>query len=336
MTEWLQLSDEERLLSLQQATARSGIGMKAIEKDWWVTLVLKAVFQTPQAKHILFKGGTSLSKCWNLIQRFSEDIDLSIERELLGFGETLSKSQVKKLKKVATVFTSTILRTEIEKQLLQLGVPQGMVRVIADPIPDMLPDIDPQTIRITYPSLLERVSYIEDSVKIEVSARSLKEPGIERDITSLLGEYMPGLPWSGIPFPVVSVHPKRTFLEKLFLLHEEFLRPAGQINFNRMSRHLYDIERVMDTEYVESVFTDLAYYEAIVLHRRNFIFKQGVDYDTHHPKTISFIPPAAIQDNYKMDYSQMKEQMIYGDDVPEFEVLMSRLTELMSRIKELK
>ena len=73
--------------------------MKAIEKDWWVTLVLKAVFKSKYAKHILFKGGTSLSKCWNLIQRFSEDIDLSIEHDFLGFTEDLSKSQVKRLKR---------------------------------------------------------------------------------------------------------------------------------------------------------------------------------------------------------------------------------------------
>jgi hypothetical protein len=200
----------------------------------------------------------------------------------------------------------------------------------------MLHDIDPQIIRIKYPSLFGPVADMEDNVKIEVSARSLKEPGIERNITSLLGEHVPGLTWSGSPFLVGSVHPKRTFLEKLFLLHEEFLRPAGQINFNRMSRHLYDIERVMDTEYVAAVFADLSYYETIVEHRRHFIFKQGVDYDTHHPQTLSFLPPMTIQEDYRKDYSQMKEQMIYGHNIPEFEVLISRLTELKTRIKEIK
>ena len=226
MTEWLKLSDADRLLSLEQASARSGISSKAIEKDWWVTLVLKAVFYTPYAAYILFKGGTSLSKCYHLIQRFSEDIDLSIERDFLGFSENLSKTQVRKLKKVASAFTSTFLQEEIERQILSLGVPPHMVNVVAEPISAILSDIDPQTIRISYPSLLDPVTYIEDSIKIEVSARSLKEPGIERLINSMLSEYMPGLPWSGSPFPVFSVHPKRTLLEKIFLLHEEFLRPT--------------------------------------------------------------------------------------------------------------
>jgi predicted nucleotidyltransferase component of viral defense system len=295
MTEWLNLSDSDRLLSLQQASARSGISLKAVEKDWWVTLVLKVVFKTKYAKHLQFKGGTSLNKCWNLIHRFSEDIDLSIERDFLGFDENISKSQVKRLKKVATEFTSTALREAVEDQMIRIGVPAGMISIIADPISETMPDIDPQTIRINYSSLLDSVPYIEDSVKMEVSARSLKEVGIGRTINSILGEYMVGFPWSGNPFNISSVHPKRTFLEKIFLLHEEFLKPLNKINFNRMSRHLYDIERMMDTMYATEALSNLKYYEAIVSHRRKFIFKQGVDYDTLYPQTISFLPPIGIQ-----------------------------------------
>lgn len=336
MTEWLQLSDADRLLSLEQASARSGISPKAIEKDWWVTLVLRAVFSTKYAEHILFKGGTSLSKCYNLIQRFSEDIDLSIERDFLGFSEDLSKTQVKKLKKAATEFTSTFLREEVERQILVLGAPEGMVNVVADPISAILPDMDPQTIRISYPSLLDPVVYIEDSVKLEVSSRSLKEAGIERFINSILSEYMPGLPWSGSSFPVFSVHPKRTFLEKIFLLHEEFLKPIGEVNFNRMSRHLYDIERMMDTKYASTLLSDFKYFETIILHRKKFIFKQGVDYDTHYPQTLSFLPPEEIQDDYEKDYNQMREQMIYGENIPAFELLISRLKELLNRLRKLK
>jgi hypothetical protein len=336
MTEWLKLSDADRRLSLEQASARSGISSKAIEKDWWVTLVLRAVFSTKYAEHILFKGGTSLSKCYNLIQRFSEDIDLSIERDFLGFSEDLSKTQVKKLKKAATEFTSTCLREEVERQIIVLGAPEGMVNVVADPISAILPDMDPQTIRISYPSLLDPVVYIEDSVKLEVSSRSLKEAGIERFINSILSEYMPGLPWSGSSFPVFSVHPKRTFLEKIFLLHEEFLKPIGEVNFNRMSRHLYDIERMMDTEYASTLLSDFKYFETIILHRKKFIFKQGVDYDTHYPQTLSFLPPEEIQDDYEKDYNQMREQMIYGENIPAFEILISRLKELLNRLRKLK
>ena len=336
MTKWLKLSDADRLLSLEQASARSGISSKSIEKDWWVTLVLEAVFNTQYAEHILFKGGTSLSKCYHLIQRFSEDIDLSIERDFLGFSENLSKTQVRKLKKVASSFTSTFLREEIQRQILSLGVPADMVNVVADPISTILPDIDPQTIRISYPSLLDPVYYIEDSIKIEVSARSLKEPGIEGLINSMLSEYMPGLSWSGSSFPVFSVYPKRTLLEKIFLLHEEFLKPINEINYSRMSRHLYDIERMMDTEYATALLSDFKYFETVIHHREKFIFKQGVDYNSHYPPTLSFLPPQKILDAFEKDYNQMREQMIYGENIPSFQLLISRLKEFLNELRKLK
>jgi predicted nucleotidyltransferase component of viral defense system len=95
---WFKLAIEDRKIILQQASAQSGINEKALEKDLWVTMVLDAVFKTPYAHHLHFKGGTSLSKAWQIIERFSEDIDLSIDRSFYGFGEDLSYSQIKKLK----------------------------------------------------------------------------------------------------------------------------------------------------------------------------------------------------------------------------------------------
>ncbi len=333
MVEWLSLSNEDRLISIQQAANKSGMSAKVIEKDWWVTLVLKAVFQSEFAPHLSFKGGTSLSKGWNLIERFSEDIDLAIERSFLGFEEDLSKNAVKKLKRVACEFTSTILKAALEKELANLGVPNGVVTVTADPVRIDLPDTDPQTLRVAYRSLLDPVPYIADSVKLEVSARSLNEPAVERPILSLLGQYMPGFPWSGESFPVATVEPKRTFLEKVFLLHEEFQRPIERIIYERMSRHLYDLERLMNTEHAEAALADRAYYNAIIEHRRHLIFKAGVDYDTHQPATLNFIPPAGIVATFENDYALMREQMIYDENSKDFATIIARLTSLLEHIK---
>jgi hypothetical protein len=333
MVEWLNLSEEDRLISIQQAANKSGMSTKVIEKDWWVTLVLKAVFQSEFALHLSFKGGTSLSKGWNLIERFSEDIDLAIERSFLGFEEDLSKNAVKKLKRVAWEFTSTALKSALEKELSNLGVPDGIVTVTADPVKPQLPDTDPQTLLIAYRSLLDPVPYIADSVKLEVSARSLNEPAVERRILSLLGEYMPSFNWSGESFPVATVEPKRTFLEKIFLLHEEFLRPVDRIVYDRMSRHLYDLERMMDTEYAEAALEDRTYYDAIIEHRRHLIFKAGVDYGTHQPSTLNFIPPVGILKAFEDDYVLMREQMIYDEHSKDFSTIITRLTALLERIK---
>ena len=83
MIAWLSLNDEQRRITLEQASIRSGIQPKAIEKDWWVTLSLKALFSSEYAQYCIFKGGTSLSKGWKLIQRFSEDIDIALDPEAL-------------------------------------------------------------------------------------------------------------------------------------------------------------------------------------------------------------------------------------------------------------
>lgn len=333
MVEWLSLSDEDRLISIQQAATKAGVSTKVIEKDWWVTLVLKALFQSEFADHLSFKGGTSLSKGWNLIDRFSEDIDLAIERSFLGFEEDLSKNAVKKLKRVACDFTSTALKGALEKELANLGVPKGTVTVTADEVNPIIPDTDPQTLRIAYRSLLDPVPYIDDRVKVDVSARSLNEPAVERPIMSLLGQYMPGFPWSGEPFPVATVEPKRTFLEKIFLLHEEFLRPVDRIVYERMSRHLYDLERMMDTEHAEAALADRAYYDVIVEHRRHLIFKAGVDYDTHQPGTLNFIPPDGILKAFEADYALMREEMIYDEHSKDFAEIVARLNSLLDKTK---
>lgn len=90
-----------------------------------------------------------------------------------------------------------------------------------------------RSLRISYPSLLDSVPYIDDRVKLEVGARSLNEPAVDRDIQPLLGEHMPGYAWFGESFLVHTVEPKRTFMEKAFLLHEEFLRPVDEILYER-------------------------------------------------------------------------------------------------------
>ena len=334
MTNWLQLSAEDRQISIQQASIKSGISVKVIEKDWWVTLVLKAIFEDEYAAYLSFKGGTSLSKGWQLIDRFSEDIDLAIDRIFLGFDDHLSKSCVKRLKRASCEFTSTVLKDKLEKKLLELGVPDGMVTITTDPIREDFPDTDPQTLRINYPSLLDPVEYIADSVKLEVSARSLNEPATNRPIRSLIGEYMPGFVWSGESFMIPTVEPKRTFMEKAFLLHEEFLRPVDKIIYIRMSRHLSDLERLMDTEHAASALADFDYYQTIVEHRRHMIFKSGVDYDTHQPATINFIPPGAVLDAFEKDYKLMQEQMIYEENSKDFKEIIQRLNLLLDAFRK--
>ena len=106
MSKWFLLSEQQRREIFNQVSTQTGLPATAVEKDWWVTLVLRAAFSLPVADRLIFKGGTSLSKGWNLIERFSEDIDLALDRSFLGFEGDLSKTQVKKLRKASCAFFS--------------------------------------------------------------------------------------------------------------------------------------------------------------------------------------------------------------------------------------
>jgi Nucleotidyl transferase AbiEii toxin, Type IV TA system len=338
MTGWLLLTDEQRMIALEQASQKSSIKPAAIEKDWWVTLVLKALFEGPFAKFMVFKGGTSLSKCWNLIERFSEDIDIALEPEAfqMKYAETPSKSAVKQLKRSGCIFTTTVLKEAVEKQLNILGVPEGQVKITADDIDEKMPDKDPQTIFVSYPSLYETNPYLKNEVRIEVSVRSMKEPATERKVQSLLHEFFPNAAYAENPFVVMAADPIKTFLEKCFLLHEEFLKPDRlKIRNERMSRHIYDIASMIKKGIDNNALQNHSLYAAIIKHRKYYSMLSWVDYSTHDRKSISFLLPADLKEVYQSDYKVMQEQMIYGEQIS-FESIQSTLEALLKKFREYK
>jgi len=131
------------------------------------------------------------------------------------------------------------------------------------------------------------------------------------------------------------VDAERTLLEKLFLLHEEFQRPGEKIRVNRLSRHLYDIYHLTKVGIAQNAISDKNLYETIVAHRYKFSRVGDVDYNMHNPKTLNPIPIAEIIDDWKADYSKMKDDMIYEEFKPSFEDLISNLEELKNRLKNL-
>ncbi len=205
-----------------------------------------------------------------------------------------------------------------------------MFAISAAEIPVNRPDTDPQELKVDYPSSYDPIVYINDSVKIEVSARSLKEPWSPRYIQSLLSEYFDNPAYLETPFSVPIVEPVRTFLEKAFLLHEEFSKPAENIRHVRMSRHLYDLERLMDTGHGLQALENIEFYNSIVKHREYF---HNVDITNHQPETIIFLPPELIREEYKIDFEQMVEQMIYGSSMS-FADLIDRLQTLTERFRQ--
>jgi hypothetical protein len=335
MTGWLKLTDSQRKATIDEAEQISGITAKAIEKDWWVTLTLKALFQSAYARHIVFKGGTSLSKCWNLITRFSEDVDIALDPEAFGMSyvENPSKSHVEKLKRKGCSFTSNELKAELEKRFTTLGASSDIITITAADVPEKRPDTDPQILFIKYHSLYEPSSYLTDEVKLEVGVRSLKTPYTQAAVQSLLYEFNPNPAYAETPFMVDVVEPRKTVLEKAMLLHEQFGRKdIVNIKVERMSRHLYDLGKLMNTSFGRDAITDHELYNHLVKHRQWYSRISWVDYESLGPETLSFIPPPVVFEVYREDYRAMQETMIYGEALS-FDDLISQLKILQGRFR---
>jgi len=335
MIRWLQLTPEQRKASIALIEYNTGINAKAIEKDWWVTLALCALFQCSYRQYIVFKGGTSLSKCWKLISRFSEDIDIALSPEAfeMKYEKNPSKSYVEKLRRVGCAFTTNELKSEIEKQFHALGLPHDLLTIAASPVPENRPDTDPQSIHIKYPSLYPINPYIADEVKIEVSVRSLAAPYSKVAIQSLLSVENPSEAYQELPFLIDVVDARKTFLEKVFLLHEEFGKPEiGKIRSERMSRHLYDLSSMMDTDAETQALEDQDLYNDLIAHRESYQRLSWIKYETLRRPTMSFLPPTDVMALYEKDYQTMQEQMIYGESMS-FDKLIERLTELQEKFR---
>lgn len=311
------------------------VPLSVIEKDWWVTMVLRALFSLPYADQLSFKGGTSLSKCWNLIKRFSEDVDIAINREHLGFGGQLSKSQISdKLRRASCSFTREILKVDIEKALLSLSIDPSLFDVTVDITP--ISTTDPEVVEVAYKSLfIEESDYLKPVVKVEVSGRSMSEPLEHIKINSWIEEYMPNTPFAQVKFEVSAVSPERTFIEKLCLLHEEFSKEeTALIRFERMSRHLYDVYKISKTDIATKALSDSALYKSIVYHRKTFIGLKGFDYSTLAPQMLSIIPPQSVLSDWQADYNAMSKYMIY-ENTPSFDALLKAIAELNQKINQI-
>jgi hypothetical protein len=330
-TNWLKKSKNRRIEILNQTTELTGLPAIAIEKDWWVTLCLSASFSLPYSEKIVFKGGTSLSKGWDLIERFSEDIDLAIDRNFFGFEGDISKTQISKLRKQSCKFISSDFLKSLTQKLADWGAIDEC-KLFAQPVSDS--DKDPQIIEIHYNSVVDSSQYLPQRVLIEVSSRSLMEPTEKRQINSIISINFPSLDFATDAIAIPTVLPQRTFLEKIFLLHEEFSQEFVNIRIDRLSRHLYDLEKLMDTEHGISALQDKDLYNIIVAHREKFNPLRGLDYANHTPSKIKIIPPDTVIKEYENDYTEMTKFMIYGESV-NFKTLMNRITELQNRINNL-
>ncbi|MFK7808179.1 MAG: nucleotidyl transferase AbiEii/AbiGii toxin family protein [Saprospiraceae bacterium] len=325
------LSDADKRTIFTTTGEKEGLPAYAIEKDWWVVQTIRIIFQMEVGKQLLFKGGTSLSKAWGLINRFSEDIDLALNREFLGFKTGLiSKTQVRKLRTASFEYITNAFYEDLKAAFEEAGFDN--VTFDYENLGDG--DQDPVSILVQYPALIDHPEYIKPRVKVEIGSRSLKDPYSDRSFKSIVSNQFSDKAYADTEITIPCINPERTYLEKLFLLHEEFQKPEEKIRVDRLSRHLYDLYKISQSEYKKTA-QDPALISDIIEHRERFNGMKGVDYKTHYPPNLNPIPPAKYIDAWKADYKKMQNEMIPGES-PTFEELIAKVKDDVSEFNDLK
>lgn len=335
MNKFLELSDSQRKSVYESVAIKVGLPAQVIEKDFWVTAILQTVFTLPVAKQLVFKGGTSLSKGWKLIERFSEDIDIAVDPIILGVPEgDLTKKQIKKLRKTSSLFVLEQLTPMICEEVQREGL-HSFITVDAQPNGEgdnTYPE--PRQIYLHYKSVFDKaLTYLRPDVVLEVSARSLIEPTEPIQIKSILGEHLPVLPLTDSV--IHTAIPAKTFLEKVFLLHELFSVPGHGMIAEHKSRHLYDLYVMMNKDFAKKAVIDDILWESIRHHREIYTSVRDIDYTPDVRKQLRLIPREDILDTWRADYDAMKESMIYGNK-PSFDELLEGMSELQREFREIQ
>ena len=305
---------------------------QSVEKDLWVCWTLRELFSLPGVgEHLTFKGGTSLSKAWKLIRRFSEDIDLIVDKEALGFGGDAApdkaasnkqrKARLEALMAASRQWVQGMLQPALTIRIAAALGNDANCKLEVDP--DMP---DGQCLLLHYPSAFENeAGYIKPVVKIELGARSDDWPNSECPIQPYLAERFPQLMPEG-PFSVRVLAAERTFWEKACLLHEETFRPHDKPRKLRMARHYYDLWCLLRAGVGEQALADTALFQRVAEHREIFFRYAWVDYSTHKPGTFRLTPPTDHLANWRSDYQAMLGPMFFGE-VPDFDEIMEAVSE---------
>ena len=336
MNSFIQLSSNERNLYCRQAAERMEIPLPAavIEKDFWVCWTLNLLNEIPELKgNITFKGGTSLSKAWGLIERFSEDIDIAINRKVFGqepphgaenaTSNTQRKTRLEELEdKNATFIKEVLLPILHEKIAGHLNPADFTLRLIGKG--------NEVNIEFEYPGTLKNeLGGLLPVVLIELVPRADEIPNEERKITPIIYEVFEDLLGEG-SFNISTLTPERTFLEKLLFIHETL--EGFNKGSERKSRHYYDLLKLYKAGVFERIKNNRELLQRVVEHRQTFFRYNTLDYTGILSKGVRVLPKKESWTDWRGDYTRTAV-MIYNN-IPSFEELMSFAEQLENEFNE--
>ncbi|WP_454727121.1 MULTISPECIES: nucleotidyl transferase AbiEii/AbiGii toxin family protein [Cupriavidus] len=327
--EILTASDADRRDLFLRTAMRLGTAVQNVEKDFWVCWTLDALFNglPDGGPRLLFKGGTSLSKAFGLITRFSEDIDVTVFRDDLGQQadaaglDALSgkkrRERLDAIKEACQAYVAGSLAAQLG-EYARAAIGKGRFRLEPDPR-----DADRQSLLFWYPAVTpDAGDYVRSAVKIESGAKSALDPHVLAGVTPYVADDLPGLDLA--VRNITTVEPKRTFWDKVMIIHglrqwhdrRAELRHGGQ----RVSRHYYDLRQLLRIATDDDWLGDHALAADCARHARLFFGSADLGLDAAQPGAFTLVPTATMRDALARDYAAMAG-MVFGN-VPAFDEVL--------------
>ena len=300
-----------------EAAARRNVRPWLVEKDFWVCWLLHEIFALPELRpHLIFKGGTSLSKVFNIIARFSEDIDLSLSPTFLGIAEATleeaaSRTQRDRNQKQLEARCAEIVQSRIapliaEAISTQLGAPSNgswKIEAIIDPATHS------PVILFHYPVAVPYESYVRPEVKVEFGSLTDQQPTGDHTVRSIVADEFPR-EMADPDGRVIALEVERTFWEKATILHAEYHRPAEQSMRDRFSRHYSDFAALLAHPSSAPALNRLDVLARVVRHKSRFFASSWAHYDIAIPGSFRLVPPAHRMAEIERDYRRMADMFI--------------------------
>jgi hypothetical protein len=325
------LESDERSQLFQETASDRGMSAAIVEKDFWVCWVLKRIFSDSElSSRIVFKGGTSLSKVFGLIERFSEDVDLILDWRLIGYGpgqkdpfkNQPSKTQQDRFNAEFNERAATYIGETLCPQLRELFALCPQVSVGIDPNQH-------QVVNVEYPAAFP-LEYLRPQVRLEIGPLASFVPHDSHMIQPYAAQSFPEV-FDNPDCPVIAIDPERTFWEKATILHQQAHRTNTMPS--RYSRHYYDMYCLANSKVKNKALNDLELLKDVVDFKRRFYPSPWAGYEDARPGTFRLVPKRARLDELERDYGQM-EVMIFGE-VPRFRHIVDTLRLLEKEINQL-
>jgi len=327
------VSSNELKVAIQNTAEKMNVNEVTIEKDYWVCFILNYLFNDCEYKDaFIFKGGTSLSKCFSLINRFSEDVDLILDWTVLGYERdepwmVRSNTKQDKFNKESNLNTEQFL----EKTLLEI-IKRDLNKILDDDFKLYIDDKDRQTILFEYPKMFES-NYLVEAIRLEIGTLAAWTPSEITSINPYILDFYPKL-FDGSGINIKTVSPERTFWEKATILHHEANRPRNLSMPSRYARHYYDMYQIANSEYKGKAFKSLDLLEKVATFKRRFYPRKWAKYEDATSERIRLVPDEYRFKEIEDDYNKMKE--MFFAEYPSFDEIMDGIKNLEKEIHKIK